>query len=256
VIELLESRLLCYSVASRWFSTATEPYGTRPAPAPITLTYSFRPGFDTVIAPAFGSAAKGRYLIRQALAEWSKVSGVDFEFEPADDGAAGPYQAGSLGVRGDVRIDAKHMDGPYGLLGSTYTPNSGDMTLDADDFAAGGAFRVSSNNWLTFRQTVAHEAGHAIGLNHTNVPNSLMNASLSLGFDGPQADDIAGARSLYGNPPRAGDSNRDGVVNILDYGLIDFGIRAGLSGWVHGDFNYDGKIDVLDYGIIDAAFGH
>jgi hypothetical protein len=48
-----------------------------------------------------------------------------------------------------------------------------------------------------------------------------------------------------------GDANLDGKINVDDYGLIDFNVTLGTSGWYNGDFNYDGKINVDDYGIID-----
>ena len=50
----------------------------------------------------------------------------------------------------------------------------------------------------------------------------------------------------------AGDANLDGTLNVDDYGQIDGGISARLSGWYHGDFNADGVINVDDYGAIDA----
>jgi hypothetical protein len=52
-----------------------------------------------------------------------------------------------------------------------------------------------------------------------------------------------------------GDANLDGVINVDDYGRIDFNVNLGTSGWFNGDFNYDGKINVDDYGIIDFNVG-
>ena len=51
-----------------------------------------------------------------------------------------------------------------------------------------------------------------------------------------------------------GDSDLNGVVDSTDYGQIDNGFNAGLTGWINGDFNYDGTVDPSDYGIIDATF--
>jgi hypothetical protein len=55
-----------------------------------------------------------------------------------------------------------------------------------------------------------------------------------------------------------GDANLDGVVNGMDYTLIDNGFAAQnnagfVYGWVNGDFNYDGHIDGADYALIDTA---
>ncbi|MBF0612951.1 MAG: matrixin family metalloprotease, partial [Magnetococcales bacterium] len=47
-------------------------------------------------------------------------------------------------------------------------------------------------------QVAAHEIGHALGLDHTAVANSLMNPFYSEAFSGPQADDIQGIQALYG----------------------------------------------------------
>ncbi len=52
------------------------------------------------------------------------------------------------------------------------------------------------------RYTLAHEIGHAIGLDHYNRPGLLMFFKYSENFRGPQAGDIAGARALYGPPLR------------------------------------------------------
>ena len=51
-----------------------------------------------------------------------------------------------------------------------------------------------------------------------------------------------------------GDANMDGVVNYLDYSLIDAGYTSGATGWINGDFNGDGVVNYLDYSLIDASY--
>ena len=54
-----------------------------------------------------------------------------------------------------------------------------------------------------------------------------------------------------------GDADLSGVVDGLDYFLVDNGFGAGIvnGGWLNGDFDYSGSIDGLDYFLIDNAFG-
>jgi hypothetical protein len=52
------------------------------------------------------------------------------------------------------------------------------------------------------RYTFTHEIGHAIGLDHPGVPDTLMDFRYREAFRVPQLGDIAGADALYG-PPKA-----------------------------------------------------
>jgi hypothetical protein len=52
------------------------------------------------------------------------------------------------------------------------------------------------------RYTLTHEIGHAIGLDHPGVPDTLMDFRYREAFRVPQLGDIAGAEALYG-PPKA-----------------------------------------------------
>src|SRR5439155_14952189 len=52
-----------------------------------------------------------------------------------------------------------------------------------------------------------------------------------------------------------GDANHDRIVNMDDYGRIDFASPIGVAGYSNGDFNLDGKINQDDYGILDFNYG-
>ena len=148
----------------------------------VTALASFMPvGYLSVVQAAFGA--------------WSAVANISFQ-EVADDGAA--YNAAT--TSGNIRLGGHVFDGAFGTLAHGFYPPmngasaAGDIHFDIAetwDLSLAGA-GIDLFNVLT------HEIGHAIGLDHTGVANSLMNAFYSEAFSGPQADDIAGAQFIYG----------------------------------------------------------
>jgi hypothetical protein len=44
----------------------------------------------------------------------------------------------------------------------------------------------------------------------------------------------------------AGDTNLDGVVDVIDIANLVASFNGTGAGWSHGDFNYDGVVDQLD----------
>lgn len=136
--------------------------------------------------------------VQSVFDRWTAVSGVTYVYEPADDGRAlGSQYAGAVGVRGDVRISGHYIDGPSNILAYNFYPTVGDMVLDTGDTF----FNNTGSNSIRLRNTMAHELGHGLGLGHVSPTNGtkLMEPSISLGFDGPQADDILAVNRGYGD---------------------------------------------------------
>ena len=150
---------------------------------------------------ALGAFLPGGYLdqIQLAFDAWSKVAGLTFK-QVADDGAA--FDAPTT-ASGDIRIGAHTLDGPLRTLALSYFPPVNSRS------GAGDIFLDTAENWtigfdgpgFDIFQVVSHEIGHAIGLAHVTGVAALMNPIYSEDFRGLQADDIAGARFLYGPPP-------------------------------------------------------
>lgn len=170
-----------------------------------TVTYSYMPtgtscagefaGCSITALGAFGPAFSSWHTaIGAAFSAWSAVANIAFT-EIADPGTP---EGGAGG--GDIRIGGHVFDGPSGVLAHAFYPPSnggtfaGDLHFDIDDLwktsFGGPGFDIF--------QVAAHEIGHSIGLDHTLVPASLMNAFYTEAFSGPQADDAAGAAFIYG----------------------------------------------------------
>jgi hypothetical protein len=134
-----------------------------------------------------------RSEIARAFAEWARYS--NFTIAPAV--ASNKARSIDIQFARFAHGDAYPFDGPGGALAHTFYPapyNSepvaGDMHLDADE-----TWRVGSN--LDLYSVVLHETGHALGLGHSDNPNSVMypyyRQQTSL-----NPDDIAGIQALYG----------------------------------------------------------
>lgn len=175
-----------------------------------TITYSFMPtgtscaaefaGCTITALGDFGPAfSVWKAEVQAALSSWSAVANLTF-VEVADLGEA--FNAATQ-LSGDLRFGGHNMGGAGGTLAhGFYPPNNGDsaagdMHYDTTDCWE-AAFDGTGDLCFSIFQVTAHEIGHALGLDHTAVPGSLMNPFYSEAFSGPQADDIAGMQFIYG----------------------------------------------------------
>ncbi len=138
--------------------------------------------------------------IQQCFDRWAQVQGINYIRVTTggndwDDGASWGT-GGTAGLRGDVRIGMKNIDGGSNILAYNAFPTGGDMVIDRSE-----TWQSSANDFRFLRNTVMHEHGHGIGLSHSCPGNGskLMEPLLATGFDGPQQDDIRGAMWHYGD---------------------------------------------------------
>lgn len=133
--------------------------------------------------------------IQAGFNAWSNVANLTF-VQMVDNGVA----SNASGTNADIRISGHAFDGPNGVLAHGYFPPPNGNSIAGDihfDTAEVWDIGFAGSGFSIF-QVFAHELGHALGLAHTAVPNSLMNPFYTEAFSGPQADDIAGMQQLYG----------------------------------------------------------
>lgn len=136
-------------------------------------------------------------VFAQAFASWEAVCGLKFKV------ASGPNDANIL--IGTGRGRRAGFDGPMGILAFCYLP-SGDnfagqlnMLLDLDEAWTDDP----AKNGILMLNTVAHELGHGLGLDHTNVQRQLMNPVYSAAIATPQSHDRQEVVDRYGPPVAA-----------------------------------------------------
>ena len=243
-----------------WLSTAS---GSRPGNgAPATLTWSIVPDGTSVTSDTgFGTAPSnliaflntnfGGIPAQQDLAQqpwfqlfdesfgrWEELSGVNYVYEPFDNGVLHPSQNGALGVRGDIRIGGFNIDGAGDTLAFTWLPPSGsDMVMDTGDVEF---FTDETNSHRNFRDTLMHEIGHGFGLLHVNSSSALlMEPVINTSFDGPQLDEVRGAQFFFGD---ANEKSNGGQGNSSPALATNVGMIAGGSiAHVGADANVPGQ---------------
>lgn len=204
---------LRFQSGDRWQRTASNGSGLGQGD-PTTLTWGIVPDGTQIVAfvsnevdgrsdlnsyldEKFGDRSAWLPLFEGVFDRWSELSGLSYVYEARDDGRSiqeANSHPGVLGVRADIRI-AGHVVGDGPLLAYSHFPDRGDIVFDTGD-----GFDVDPGA-LLFRNLVAHEHGHGLGLYHTvsNDSRALMQPFVSPAFDGPQFDDILGVQRSYGD---------------------------------------------------------
>ena len=135
-----------------------------------------------------------RHEVKLALRSWEKIAGISFQL--VDDAAKADVLIGAqLRPRGRAFANVMHTRGDHGSVSS--------LTRSYICLNPTHPWKVGFDGRLDvydLRYTVAHEMGHAIGLNHPGPEGQLMSFRYGERFRTPQAGDIAGAVVLYGPP--------------------------------------------------------
>jgi hypothetical protein len=81
-------------------------------------------------------------------------------------------------------------------------------------------------------------------------------AAFILGGNGVFSGESVAAADVLIKYTYAGDANLNGVLEVDDYGLIDFSYLSPgqYFGFEFGDFDYNGVIDIDDYGLLDFNY--
>jgi hypothetical protein len=234
-----------FNVTNRWSQTAVNGTAVGSQGGPITLTYSFPPDGTPITAgssfPAgtnalqarmraiYGTDAAWQQIYHDMFADWGAVTGVNYVFEPNDDGgtAGSGGLPGAAGVRGDLRMVGMPLDGNSGVLAYNNFPNGGDMVVDTNDTF----YDNVSFDSIRLRNVLFHEHGHGLGILHVcpRTNTKLMEPFISTAFFGPQTDDVLAAQRLYGDNSEPNDgfaqatpiANADATLRTLDRLSLD-----------------------------------
>jgi len=163
--------------------------------------------FTTALAALYAGGVDEVTTIGLALDKWAAVSLFTNLGQVADGGAAFGATEAAGGHLGDIRVGAIFIDGAIGpnVLAHAYQPGT-QAIFGAGGTVTGDAHFDNGNAWsdgggagtFDFHTVALHEFGHSLGLGHSLVVGSVMEAV----YAGPRRtlgpDDIAGIQAIYG----------------------------------------------------------
>lgn len=215
-------------------------------------------------------AGSYQLAIERAIDTWEAACSITFVGPIADPNPGSPLPSGDPAATvPDIRIGAFNPapGSGFSFVGAVGFGPPGDDINFPDAFAGDIMFNlaagfiqpvgVEDDPIVEFgndlENLVLHELGHAaIGLGHPDSgPGDVMYVGPgATGFINRQlsADDITGARSVYGPPNYTpGDANLDGLVDGGDYTIWADNYLYNYTTWITGDFTGDGFVDGADY---------
>jgi len=192
--------------AENWFVSSgwkwSQPGGLG---TPVTITYSYSNLLDGGLRGGL-TADQLRAAVEEALGLWAQVAPLNF-VEMVDNGPA--VSDGSYFGSGypQIRIGHEYIDGSTGanVLAHAWFPTGGGLAGDVHLDNA-NTWKLGPNGGIDVIEVLAHELGHALGLDHqpTSGASAIMNPyyggrfTTGLGSSYLLEDDIAGIRAIYG----------------------------------------------------------
>jgi Matrixin len=200
------------------------------------VTYSFMPtgpsctaerdscSNSTITALASFMPAGFKAEIKKAFDAWAAVANIQFQ-EVSDSDTA----FNASGAKGDIRIGGHYFDGVNNVLAHGYFPQSGAPSYAGDvHFDTSETWKIGfGGSGFDIFTVAAHEIGHAIGLDHTDVAGSLMEPYYSESFYGLQADDITGAQLIYGSATAVPSPSL--LAPMIGFGVVAFRKRKAVK---------------------------